>query len=268
MNSYFVAPSGYIFYACLFLFGIALAIIVDRFEREYPDFRVPTLNPLDSEEANNNRSTNTDIEDPKVRRARGLPPTPMGTLNATLEDSGSFFERPKTSVLTSLHEKSQRGGGGGKMCKGDSTKKKKEVSGKLEMTMMVIYPVTLATVECAAQVVLKGWTGMLLHIMYPTEQGLFPDTNNTIGSYRLENVTADNTTSIDLLNSTSMLNTTESGSNVVFVDNEARFSILLGHGAAIFWSICTVNAVCIALIIVWLRKVYSKFETGECLPIE
>jgi hypothetical protein len=33
---------------------------------------------------------------------------------------------------------------------------------------------------------------------------------------------------------------------------------------SVFW----INGSLMFLILIWLRKVYSKFETGECLPTE
>ena len=38
---------------------------------------------------------------------------------------------------------------------------KAEVSPELELAMMVIYPLMLATIEAAAQALLKGWTGFI-----------------------------------------------------------------------------------------------------------
>jgi hypothetical protein len=109
---------------------------------------------------------------------------------------------------------------------------------KVVAVMMVIYPTVLGLVETMVQVCLKAITSLFTYSL---------DCGNQVRSRTIVSMHPQCTLGLFL---------------TPFPPLPLQFDTFV----AIFLMLLLVVA--IALVIVWLRKVYSKFETTECLPIE
>jgi len=116
---------------------------------------------------------------------------------------------------------------------------------QLVAVMTVVYPTVLGLFETMVQVCMKAGTSMAYLALDPPKPG-----NSTA-----VNATLANTSSTGLIGPTN-------SSNLSFqpLENQAESPVL--------YIVILLLLFGTVMVIRWLRKVYSKFETSDCLPVE